>query len=209
MHVTSTKNKPPQNEPQLQDINRKVHQTSFSPYPDIYPNHSTNLADRALYTPLAQVYEEVIMLLGQELQSETGNVFLGSNPAPSDNVGPQEIATATLEYITQQFPLFRNALPDLSEEQSLDRFINLINESLNRGILTATEQLEEMALTDSDELNEQVDLYREYCLEGIETFIHSFGFGFFFDATEDEEFTSNLQAADEFIDDELLDKLLT
>ncbi|WP_415891210.1 DUF5610 domain-containing protein [Neptuniibacter sp. SY11_33] len=207
--MTSTKNKPPQNEPQLQDINTKVHQTSFSPYPDIHSNYSTNIADRALCTPLAQVYEEVIMLLGQELHNETGNAFLGSNPAPSDNVGPQEIATATLEYITQQFPIFRNSLPDLSEEQSLDRFINLINESLNRGVLTATEQLEEMAHTDSDELNEQVDLYREYCIEGIETFIHSFGFAFFFDATEDEDFTSNLQAADEFIDDELLDKLLT
>jgi len=209
MHMTSIKNKPLQNDPQQQDINQQLNQTSFDPYPEIHSNFSTSLTDLALHPPLAQVYEEVIMLLGHELHNETGNAFLGSNPAPTGNVGPQEYATATLEYITQQFPLFRNGLPELSEEQSLDRFINLINESLNRGVLTATEQLEEMAFTDSDELNEQVDLYREYCLEGIETFIHSFGFGFFFDAIEDEELTSNLLAADEFIDDELLDKLLT
>lgn len=207
MQVTSTKNKPPQNDPQLQDINKQVYQTSFQPYPETYSNVSASFTDRTLSPPLAQVYEEVIMLLGHELHNETGNAFLGSNPAPSGNVAPQEYATATLEYITQQFPLFRNALPELSEEQSLDRFINLITESLNRGTLTAIEQLEEMALTDSDDLNELVDLYREYCLEGIETFIHSFGFCF--DSFEDEEFTSNIQAADEFIDDELLDKLLT
>ncbi|WP_415912095.1 DUF5610 domain-containing protein [Neptuniibacter sp. QD37_11] len=207
MQVTSTKNKPPQNDPQLQDINKQVYQTSFQPYPETYSNVSASFTDLTLSPPLAQVYEEVIMLLGHELKNETGNTFMGSNPAPSGNVAPQEYATATLEYITQQFPLFRNALPELSEEQSLDRFINLINESINRGALTAVEQLEEVAISDDDELNEQVDLYREYCLEGIETFIHSFGFCF--DSVEDEEFTSNIQAADEFIDDELLDKLLT
>lgn len=207
MYVTSTKNKPPQNDTQLQDLNQQLHQAAFNPYPDSHSNFNASTPDPAPSSPMAHVYEAVIRLLEQELHNETGKAFLGPSAASSDHAGPQEYATITLEYVTQQFPFFRNALPELSEEQSLDRFINLVNESIYRGSVTTIEQLEEMALTDCDELHEQVELYREYFVEGMETFIHSFGFCF--DTNDDEEFTSNLQAADEFIDDELLDKLLT
>lgn len=155
---------------------------------------------------LFQVYKEVTRQLEEELGQDIDNRIIGAYNLTDPNGSTLDFANATLEFLTIQFTPFRSALPELNEETALDQFVNLSQEAIKRGIQITTEQLEESATVDTEQLNQLVEQFEEYCEEGLNSFIQSFGFGT--NSQNYEGFNADLEEIEQPLDDELLDKLL-
>jgi len=155
---------------------------------------------------LFRVYKEVTIQLEEELGQEIDNRMIGAYNLTDSNDSALDFANATIEFLTVQFGAYRSALPELNEEAALDRFINLSQEAIKRGIQIATEQMEEGIAVDIEQLNQLVEQFEEYCLEGLDSFIQSFGFGA--SSQNYEGFNADLEEVEQPLDDALLDKLL-
>ena len=123
--------------------------------------------------PLALVYQTAIDSINKELESDLGENSIQRGYESGLDVSPEATADRIVSFSTGLFSLYQQQHPKLSEQEQLDKFIDVIGGGIDQGFSEAREILDGLGVLEGD-IASNVDKTYDLVQEGLAEFKQKF-----------------------------------
>ncbi len=130
-------------------------------------NYEVNL--NAKNEPQALVYKAAIDAINKELEGELGENAIERGAEQGLDVSPEATAERIVRLSTNLYDLYRQNNPDLSDEEQLNRFIEVISSGIDQGFGEAKDILDGLGVLEG-EIEENIDKTYELVQQGLAEF---------------------------------------
>jgi uncharacterized protein DUF5610 len=119
--------------------------------------------------PLALVYQAAIDAINKELEPELGENSIQRGYESGIDVSPEATADRIVSFSTGLFSLYQQQHPKLSEQEQLDRFLDVIGGGIDQGFGEAREILDGLGVLEGD-IADNIDKTYDLVQEGLAAF---------------------------------------
>jgi len=123
--------------------------------------------------PLALVYQTAIDAINKELEPELGGNSIQRGYESGIDVSPEATADRIVSFSTGLFSLYQQQHPKLSEQEQLDKFLDVIGGGIDQGFSEAREILDGLGVLEGD-IASNIDKTYELVQEGLAAFRQKF-----------------------------------
>ncbi len=123
--------------------------------------------------PLALVYQTAIDSINKELESDLGENSIQRGYESGIDVSPEATADRIVSFSTGLFSLYQQQHPKLSEQEQLDKFIDVISGGIDQGFSEAREILNGLGVLEGD-IASNIDKTYDLVQEGLADFKQKF-----------------------------------
>jgi len=123
--------------------------------------------------PLALVYQTAIDSINKELEPELGENSIQRGYDSGIDVTPEATADRIVSFSTGLFSLYQQQHPKLSEQEQLDRFLDVIGGGIDQGFGEAREILDGLGVLEGD-IEDNIDKTYDLVQEGLAAFRQKF-----------------------------------
>lgn len=123
--------------------------------------------------PLALVYQAAIDSINKELEPTLGENSIQRGFESGLDVSPEATADRIVSFSTGLFSLYQQQNPDLSEQEQVDKFIDVIGGGIDQGFGEAREILDGLGVLEGD-IKENVDKTYNLVQQGLADFRQKF-----------------------------------
>lgn len=174
--------------------------------PEASPTFSRSLFNKQNTEQL--VFTTIIALLNEAFETDDNGVQFEYELDPDIAHSKESIAGELTNCVSELFPAFMESSSEFSEEVALERFMNLSQEGINRGIALSREILDSHNLLD-EELSNDIEELQELVNEGLEDYTSSFGFNYSLTESATEEELESSHKTEDYLDQEYLAQLMS
>ena len=123
--------------------------------------------------PLALVYQTAIDSINKELEPELGENSIQRGFESGIDVSPEATADRIVSFSTGLFSLYQQQNPKLSEQEQLDKFIDVIGGGIDQGFSEARDILNGLGVLE-DDIADNIDKTYSLVQEGLAAFKQQF-----------------------------------
>lgn len=123
--------------------------------------------------PMKLLYKTAIEEINQQLQPTLGENAIQNAYDNEVDVSPEATAERIVSGSTAFYQAFKEQNPDLTEEESLDEFINVISSGIDKGFDEAKGILESLKVLEGD-IETNIDATYDLVQDGLMTFKDEF-----------------------------------
>ena len=123
--------------------------------------------------PLALVYQTAIDSINKELEPELGENSIQRGYESGIDVSPEATAGRIVSFSTGLFSLYQQQHPKLSEQEQVDKFLDVIGGGIDQGFGEAREILEGLGVLEGG-IKDNIDKTYDLVQEGLSAFRQKF-----------------------------------
>jgi hypothetical protein len=123
--------------------------------------------------PMALLYKTALSAINEELEKTLGPNAIEKTYNSQLDVSPEATAERIVKGATGFFLAFKDQHSELSEEESLNKFMSVIGGGIDKGFEEARDILESLSVLEG-EVKGNIDLTYEFVQTGLNQFIEQF-----------------------------------
>ena len=124
--------------------------------------------------PLKLLFRTSVQQINDLLKKELGGNEVGNSgqvtPPNQDDFTPEKTAERIVDLSTAFFPAYREQNPDLSEEEALDKFLNVIGGGIDKGFAEAKDILKSLQVLQQGDIEKNIDSTYDLVQQGLSDF---------------------------------------
>lgn len=126
-------------------------------------------SNSAANNPMQLLYKTALEEINKQLEPVLGEYATQTSYESTVDVSPEATAQRIVQGSTAFYQAFKNQNNDLSEEESLDEFLKVINSGIDTGFKDAKDILESLSVLEGD-IASNIDLTYDFVQQGLNSF---------------------------------------